>query len=258
MMKKINEPAGTKHYGTMKASNLTDAVTKTKIIKPNSPLVIKTNDIELIDVAMKRNITIDEFDTYNDQKDKLLHENLNNPNLINKTALRTGRQRKRTAARTKGGEFQAKRRKRRIYFCCISSDIDVEKLSDEFQHQNHFGMKGNMYDEVLHLYIDNIDTNKTINNEKQFNILEELPNQNITKQYSIESTTSEYIIDESSSPVSNNYLTNNKPISISTSKSNLFNPLINSEAKFKVNYNIQSQFDDYKNSIPFRQKGNLC
>jgi uncharacterized Rmd1/YagE family protein len=65
-------------------------------------------------------------------------------------ALRTGRQRKKTAARTKGGEFQARRKKRRVYFCCISNDIDVEKLVDEFQVP-HFGMTGKIYDEVLHL-----------------------------------------------------------------------------------------------------------
>ena len=44
--------------------------------------------------------------------------------------LRTGRQRKKLAARTKGGEFQARRKKRRVYFCCVSSDVDVQKLFD--------------------------------------------------------------------------------------------------------------------------------
>ena len=46
--------------------------------------------------------------------------------------MKTGRQRKRMAARSKGGEFQAKRRKRRVYFCCIGSEIDVEKLVDRY------------------------------------------------------------------------------------------------------------------------------
>lgn len=45
-------------------------------------------------------------------------------------SLRTGRQRKKLAARTKGGEFQARRRKRRVYFCCVSSDIDVQRMFD--------------------------------------------------------------------------------------------------------------------------------
>jgi len=58
---------------------------------------------------------MDEFDNANPSRDK---------------TLRTGRQRKKLAARTKGGEFQARRKKRRVYFCCVSSDIDVQKLFD--------------------------------------------------------------------------------------------------------------------------------
>lgn len=45
--------------------------------------------------------------------------------------VKTGRQSKKGAARTKGGEFQARRRKKRIYFCCVSSEFDVLKLHDE-------------------------------------------------------------------------------------------------------------------------------
>lgn len=41
---------------------------------------------------------------------------------------RTGRQRKKQTARTKGGEFQSKRSKRRVYFCCIGSEIDMIQL----------------------------------------------------------------------------------------------------------------------------------
>jgi uncharacterized Rmd1/YagE family protein len=41
---------------------------------------------------------------------------------------RTGRQRKKQTARTKGGEFQSKRSKRRVYFCCIGSEIDMTQL----------------------------------------------------------------------------------------------------------------------------------
>ena len=93
----------------------------------------------------KRSSTIDEFNV-----EGTLPADLKLANLAK--ALRTGRQRKKTAARTKGGEFQARRKKRRVYFCCISNDIDVEKLADEFQVA-HFGMKGQMYDEVLHLYL---------------------------------------------------------------------------------------------------------
>eukprot|EP01031_Cornospumella_fuschlensis_P033892 gene33892-41008_t len=67
--------------------------------------------------------------------------------------IKSGRQRKKIAARSKGGEFQARRRKRRLYFCCISNDIDVEQLADVFQSTNR-GFKGKLYDEVLHLYTE--------------------------------------------------------------------------------------------------------
>ena len=42
--------------------------------------------------------------------------------------VRTGRQRKKLAARSKGGEFQAKRKKRRVNFACISEEINLRKL----------------------------------------------------------------------------------------------------------------------------------
>lgn len=71
-------------------------------------------------------------------------------------SLRSGRQRKKTAARSKGGEFQAKRKKRRLYFCSVSDEIDVEKLADKFSTPQ-LGMLGKMYDEVLHLYMDKVD-----------------------------------------------------------------------------------------------------
>lgn len=67
--------------------------------------------------------------------------------------IKSGRQRKKIASRTKGGEFQARRRKRRLYFCCLSSEIDVEGLEDKFQSTLK-GLKGSMYDEVLHLYTE--------------------------------------------------------------------------------------------------------
>lgn len=67
-------------------------------------------------------------------------------------AIRSSRVRKKIAARSKGGEFQARRRKRRLYFCCVASEIDVEKMADRF-HEPNMGLKGHMYDEVLHLYM---------------------------------------------------------------------------------------------------------
>lgn len=45
-------------------------------------------------------------------------------------AIFTGRMRKKQAARLKGGEFQARRQKRRVYFCCISSEINVQELHE--------------------------------------------------------------------------------------------------------------------------------
>ena len=54
--------------------------------------------------------------------------------------MKTGRQRKRMAARSKGGEFQARRRKRRVYFCCIGSEIDVEKLADRCDKNSFFNL----------------------------------------------------------------------------------------------------------------------
>jgi uncharacterized Rmd1/YagE family protein len=44
---------------------------------------------------------------------------------------RTGRQRKKHTTRAKGGEFQSQRKKRRLYFCCVSHDIDIKDL---FEH----------------------------------------------------------------------------------------------------------------------------
>ena len=68
--------------------------------------------------------------------------------------MRTGRQRKKLAARSKGGEFQTRRRKKRVYFCCVSSDIDVQKLFDYLVGAGGLlhGWKYQLYNDVLHLY----------------------------------------------------------------------------------------------------------
>jgi uncharacterized Rmd1/YagE family protein len=68
--------------------------------------------------------------------------------------VRTGRQRKKIAARSKGGEFQTRRRKRRVYFCCISSEIDIQKLLDYLNSANDllYDWKLELYNDVLHLY----------------------------------------------------------------------------------------------------------
>eukprot|EP01040_Poterioochromonas_malhamensis_P003964 gene3964-4241_t len=100
---------------------------------------------------MKSTVSVDDFGETNSVADfkplASLHTN---------KAIRSGRQRKKTAARSKGGEFQAKRKKRRIYFCSIGSEIDVEGVADKFLTNSHLGLRGKMYSEVLHLYVENI------------------------------------------------------------------------------------------------------
>lgn len=77
--------------------------------------------------------------------------------------LRTGRQRKKLAARSKGGEFRQRRKKRRLYFCCLSSEIDVQKLFDHLvgaESLSH-GWKYQLYADVLHLYKAGIEETHT-------------------------------------------------------------------------------------------------
>lgn len=47
-----------------------------------------------------------------------------------RSVLRTGRQRKKFSTRTKGGEFQSNKYKRRLYFCCVSSAIDIQGVEE--------------------------------------------------------------------------------------------------------------------------------
>lgn len=51
-------------------------------------------------------------------------------------AILTGRMRKKLAARLVGGEFQARRLKRRVYVCCISSELDIQELHDHCTHES--------------------------------------------------------------------------------------------------------------------------
>jgi uncharacterized Rmd1/YagE family protein len=74
----------------------------------------------------------------------------------NSRGIRTGRQRKKIAARTKGGEFQAKRRKRRVYVCCVSTEIDIQKLYEHIMSTLIVGVhkaawKAVLYGEALHI-----------------------------------------------------------------------------------------------------------
>lgn len=50
--------------------------------------------------------------------------------------LKTGRERRKKVARGKGGEFYEKRRKRRVYFCTLASEIDVGELKDHILDSN--------------------------------------------------------------------------------------------------------------------------
>ena len=70
-----------------------------------------------------------------------------------KPSIKSGRQRKKQAVRTKGGEFQARRRKRRVYFCSVSSEIDVEKMFEDVHGGVGGEWKRGLYTNVLHLYL---------------------------------------------------------------------------------------------------------
>lgn len=76
--------------------------------------------------------------------------------------IRTGRQRKKSAARTKGGEFQARWRKRRVYTCTISDELDVEKLQEILPRKlTEFKYSMNLYTgTVLHIFVHGTDLNE--------------------------------------------------------------------------------------------------
>ena len=104
---------------------------------------------------------LDPVDEQTDEEEKstyTLDEFGENLSLANKT-VRTGRQRKKLAARSKGGEFRTKRRKRRVYFCCVSSDIDVQKLYDYLVGAGSLlnGWKYEQYADVLRLFKPGVD-----------------------------------------------------------------------------------------------------
>lgn len=92
--------------------------------------------------SMRSNASVDEFGDL---------ELTNEKSIVNKI-MRTGRQRKKIASRSKGGEFQQRRKKRRVYFCCVSNEIDIEQFHDNFDRQDDQKWKSRMYEGVLHLY----------------------------------------------------------------------------------------------------------
>ena len=88
--------------------------------------------------SLRPNFSVDEF--------------TDNADYLQNKIMRTGRQRKKLAARSKGGEFQQRRKKRRVYFCCVSSEIDIEKLHDVFDKRSDNQWESRMYEDVLHLF----------------------------------------------------------------------------------------------------------
>ena len=78
--------------------------------------------------------------------------------------MKTGRQRKKLAARTRR-RIPSKKEKRRVYFCCVSSDIDIQKLYDYLVGSGGMlsGWKYQLYPggDVLHLYKPGTSTERT-------------------------------------------------------------------------------------------------
>lgn len=71
--------------------------------------------------------------------------------------IRSGRQRKKQAVRAfKGSEFHLTvRRKRRVYFCCLSNEIDIQSIYEAIINKTilvNEGWKSKLYNDVLHLY----------------------------------------------------------------------------------------------------------
>lgn len=98
---------------------------------------------------------------YDKTNQYLLDEFGANTNDAGNKILRTGRQRKKLAARSKGGEFQSRRKKRRVYFCCVSSEIDVQKLYDYLVGAGGLlhGWKYQLHGGVLHLFKGGVSEN---------------------------------------------------------------------------------------------------
>lgn len=84
--------------------------------------------------------SVDEFGDFEEKK------------RVVKTAALTSRERKKSAARS-GYIFRGTERKRRIYFCCISKEIDIDKLQN-LNLGADMGLQSQIFnDEVLRLYV---------------------------------------------------------------------------------------------------------
>ena len=101
-------------------------------------------------------ISTDEFGSTSDFANKT-------STLFANKVTRTGRQRKKLAARTKGGEFEQRRKKRRVNFCCICSEIDLEGLNDAIANLPGNRWEAKIYEDVLHLFQNPSDENTTNN-----------------------------------------------------------------------------------------------
>jgi uncharacterized Rmd1/YagE family protein len=78
--------------------------------------------------------------------------------LASKQALKTGRQRKKSAARARGGDFNTTQEKKRVYFCCMSQAVDMESLHEGLRSVDLPEWEVSMFTSVLHLYIRDTDT----------------------------------------------------------------------------------------------------
>lgn len=69
-------------------------------------------------------------------------------------AVVSGRQRVKSAARSKGSDFLSQRRKRRVYFACVSSEIDIQDLFDYLtgSGSSFSGWSYAIFGEVLWIY----------------------------------------------------------------------------------------------------------
>jgi len=92
--------------------------------------------------------------------------NWRDKNFANKVT-RTGRQRKKLASRTKGGEFEAKRKKRRVNFLCLCSELDLEGLFDAVLNLDGNRWEVKIYEDVLHIFQQQANFNPQSSPDRQ-------------------------------------------------------------------------------------------
>lgn len=116
--------------------------------------------------SIRRQRSSDEFRSIKELAESAIQQ----MNGSSKPSIKSGRQRKKQAVRTKGGEFQARRKKRRVYFCSISSEIDVEKIYDDITLglNDLSAWKRCLYTNVLHLYLSSDESTNYEQHEPSF------------------------------------------------------------------------------------------